>query len=70
MCDICSKMYKSQHGIDFHKNNAHSENTKTYKCGTCWKEFSDKDHYVGHVNTHILHKPNECGKKFYYKSNQ
>ena len=47
--------------------------TKAYKCGTCGKEFAGKDHYLGHVNRHLLHKPykcNHCGKTFYYNSNK
>ena len=48
----------------------HSQNTTTYKCGTCGKQFAGKDHYLGHVNTHLLHKPYKCNHCGNYNSNK
>ncbi len=45
---------------------------KMYKCPKCGKEFQQKGHFFGHMNSHLNVRPyscDKCGKGFTYSQN-
>ncbi len=42
-----------------HKQATHSDSAK-YTCTQCWKNFHEKDHCYGHMNSHIGITPYTC----------
>ncbi|XP_018396629.1 PREDICTED: zinc finger protein 235-like [Cyphomyrmex costatus] len=71
-CDICGHMTRSKYNLSAHilamhfdderfKSNRHLYTVgKSYKCGTCHKEFKGKWHFNRHVKTHTGEKPYQC----------
>lgn len=58
-CHICSEKFSKLSHKNRHLKKVHFLD-KQYKCPTCCKTFSKKEHYEHHVNTHLGKKPHTC----------
>ena len=71
VCEYCGETYTSRKGITSHRALVHGQGELKYKCQTCGKQFRDKFHLHGHINTHKNVKPFSCSKchrEFGYQS--
>ncbi|XP_076106749.1 uncharacterized protein LOC143075266 isoform X3 [Mytilus galloprovincialis] len=62
VCCFCGKKIKTKSGHRRHEISHSDTEKRRHECKICHKTFADNAHYLGHMNTHIGHKPFKCGK--------
>lgn len=71
LCEVCSKLFSNRKSLSQHRMREHTQTQLKYTCQYCSKTMDNKEHYRGHINSHLHTKPyscTTCKKSFTYKA--
>lgn len=69
-CEQCGQICNTFSTLQSHLIAVHSGESNAFTCELCNKQFTQRQHFVGHLNGHQGVKPFQCqcGQAFTYKS--
>ena len=70
VCNICSKVFKSEGGLEAHVKQSHEGNSAPWSCHLCGKNFTRKASLEEHIDRHKGLKQRHCQicDKYFYQT--